>query len=307
MNHCGFKGYLVDASGVIPDDPTDLGVEWLPIIGCSHLWCARCKVQVRNSISGSSRLYECNCEKWTESFHHPLFTEDPEPERDPTMPWACAGHPPVELPRTVDGVEIRDDSELATITNRVLDGWHPPGARAEDQPQVSWLRRLYVRLASTHHHVVTDVAHARIGDFDPSVRGRAIAVFSVVGNAAALERLLPLVEKPRGLYAGASDPITAIRNETLEDSIWRALAVVARKSPTKELVRAAGLTSGRGSRALYDVLSETDPDWVIENVEALALATPARVDQLCGSFAAFPPGKPIKATRERARAAITGS
>ena len=33
MNHCGFKGYLVNGDGVVPDDPTDLGVEWLPIVG----------------------------------------------------------------------------------------------------------------------------------------------------------------------------------------------------------------------------------------------------------------------------------
>ncbi len=302
MNRCARKGYLVDASGVIPDDPTDLGVELLPVVGCSNLTCMRCNEKVTHQVTGGLREYRCGCSNWLETSEHPLFDPDPDPASDPTMPWECAGHPPITLPRTVDGVDLPDDTALRDIAERVLRGWHPPGARENDEVRVAWLRRMYVRLARPV--ALLDAALSCVTDPAVETRGRALVFFKTASEPTALAHLVKVLDD-RALFAGIEDPITSISNETLEDSLWRDLAPLARTDGgVRNLVRRAATTPGRGSRAVYDVLATVDTDWLVANVEAVARANRDRADDLIASFAAVAAGATIKAARERARAAV---
>jgi hypothetical protein len=303
-NHCARKGYLVDASGVIPEDPTDLGVEQLPVVGCSNLTCRRCNVKVTQEVSGSWREYRCPCSSWTETSNHPLYDPDPWPRSDPTMPWECAGHPTIELPRDVDRIELSDGEALRDVATRALRGWHPPGAREQDEVWVAWLRRLYVRLAPAWRAVLEDTALACARDPEVETRGRCLVFFRTARDPAILAKLLTSFEHDRALFRDIQDPTSPISNETLEDSLWRAVAPLALcDGRVRQLVRGVATTPGRGSRAVYDVLATVDEDWLVANVEQVAQANRDRVDDLCASFAAFASGSAIKSARERARAA----
>lgn len=303
MPTCARQGFLVDGEGPLPDDPTDLGVEELPIVGCSHLACTQCGAPVTHVVERGSRKYTCTCATWVETSQHALRDADPDPVTDPRVPWECAGHPVIELPRTVDGEAIADEAALREVVVRALGGRLPSGARAEDGQWGAWLRRLYVRLAPAHARVLAEVALAHVTHADVLTRARAIAVFRTVRDPDLLGKLVRFVEQPHPLFAGVPDEVSSVSDETLEDSVWRALAPLVASGPARSLARTAATSPGRASRALYDVLATHDAVWFVRATAAMAKANRELVETLCQAFANFADGAVIKAGRERARQA----
>lgn len=281
MNACARRGFLIDGRAPLPADPTELDVDYLPVIGCSNLVCEHCRRPVENEVTRASRRYFCDCSSYTESSSHPLWDPDPIPERDPLTAWRCAGHPPLALPCEVDGVALGSEGELARVAERVLAGWMPPRAREADQERVVWLRRLYARLVPEAQRVLTRVAldHARAPDADE--RGRALILFKNVRDEAALRELFALYEADRTAFAGIPDHVSSVSDETLEDSLWRAVArLAAREGRVREAARSAALLPGRGSRALYDLLAAHDREWLKAQEGAVQSATPEQAEEL---------------------------
>ncbi|MCC6897758.1 MAG: hypothetical protein IT377_02225, partial [Polyangiaceae bacterium] len=125
---------------------------------------------------------------------------------------------------------------------------------------MAWLRRLHARLAPAAKRVLTRVALDRARVHPDRVRGRALILFKNVRDEAALGERFSLFESDRTPFAGLPDPISSVSDETLEDSVWRAVArLAAREGRVRDVARRAALEPGRGSRALYDLLGAHDP------------------------------------------------
>lgn len=337
MNTCAGSGFLVDGSQALPTDPSELDVDGLPIVGCSRLRCQRCRKPVRDAIGlafatpaelpagqlaalydtadlASSpllqrgtptwRLYLCRCARWLETSRHACVVADPD-DTDPDMAWRCDGHPALALPHDLDGVTVTSADDLRALVTRGLHDVAPPRTRAADLVRAEWIARLHARLAAPHASVVEAAALACLDD--PAARTRALALrfFDTVPSDRARKRVLELVERDPRLFAGVADPVTTIEvDTTLEHTAWRILApLVASPTRVRELARAAAL-AGTANVAVYDALARHDSAWLTGHAEAIARAAPQLVDDLLGSFAQFPEGVPIRATRDRVRKAI---
>lgn len=159
-----------------PQDPSEFSRARDPSeIGCTRLRCLECKAFVRSepnlactvraphtlaelhearqwadlpwvTPTRRSRLFACRCTLWLETSSHAM-----EEERDtldaPLPPWRCDGHPLPTLPIVVDSVAIDENTDLAALADRVLEGFVPEQSEAtfRDVPPW-WLVRLWGRL-----------------------------------------------------------------------------------------------------------------------------------------------------------------
>lgn len=339
MTTCARSGYLVDGTSALPTDPTDVHVDGLPVVGCSHLRCHACGAIVRNALGlgvrspdapvdavalyetadlatspalqptvPTFRLYLCRCRRWLETSQHALDEPDRDLLTDPDMPWSCDGHPRIVLPAEIDGVSVRSKAELGPLAGRALRGWTPPGARPSDTVRSVWLVRLHARLQPADATAVVDAAIATLTDADPRTRARAIAFFDRVPDEAGLTYVASLLDGDRRLVTGVVDAEAAVPGETLEQSVWRALGPLVERSPrVRDLARADARAAGKGSRALYDVLCRRDSTWLATHVEEIARAATDRGESLIASFARLPATLDVTALRDRVRLALAAS
>ena len=277
---CPDDGYMVGAQREIPEDPTDLAVAGLPIIGCNRLRCLRCGVSVKDSVSpeakladSGTRVYSCDCRKWSENGVQALEDDDWETFRtSPDVPWECEGHPAIVLPHDIDGAVVGSQAELVTLAQRAVRGEFPPRTRAADAAKGDWLVRFRARLNPGDAAAVTSAVVEGLDDPDPHSRARALHFFTHVAHHPARERLLALLAN----------------GWTLEETAWRVLApLVGEAGPAREFARAEAL-AGRGSGELFRTLAAGDPEWFLANGREMALATPPRAEELYNSFAQVP-------------------
>jgi hypothetical protein len=338
MNNCARNGFLVDATSPLTEDPTDLQVEGLPVVGCSRVRCDRCGALVRNApglafktrddvaapqlaalyasadLTSSAllhqtrpewRLYLCKCARWLETSHHGCAEPDPD-DGDPDMPWRCEGHPLISLPHDLDGVVVASKDELRELAVRGFHDVAPPRVRPADKVRGEWLARLYVRLSPGDAEVVAAVVLASVEDPAPRTRALALRVLYHLPLDQGRARLLALMDGDRSLFAGVADEVTTISvDKTLEHTIWRILApLVGSEGRARDLARAEAL-AGTASVAIYDVLARHDSGWVTSHGVELARAASDRIQELFDSFAQFPQGVPIRALRERIQQALS--
>ncbi len=339
MNRCARSGYLVDATSTLPTDATDLGVEGLPVVGCSNIRCQRCGATVRNvtgigfrtrddvapaelaALYGVAdlasapllapthpdyRLYLCRCSRWLESSHHACDEPDPDVLTDPQLPWGCAGHPAVTYPHDLDGVPLASIVDVRDLAQRGFHGFVPPRARAKDVERGNWIARLRARLDEAGQSAVDDVASAAFQDADPHTRALAVMYLYNTESEPVARHVVELLAGDRSLYAGVPDDVTPnVADKTLEESMWRALRpLIASDDHVCDLARVEAL-SGRAGRSIYSVLAKVDSDWVIANCADIARAAGNKLELLDKSLSQLPPGSPLDAVRQRIREAAS--
>lgn len=311
MNYCPNEGYLVDGDIQLPPDPIDYDVPGLPIRGCNRLRCPNCKALVRNAPAfkfesffpkvnlaelyevsdlGTSplmkkqeglRFYLCRCHYWSQSSSaDPLRDPDPDAFAASMPPWECDGHPIVELPRNIDGVEVTP-ANVGELTAQSLHGITPPGAARQDKWGSGWAERLHARLAKTPwQDLVVTAASACMEDPNAEVRARALHFFFGRQLPAGAQRAVELLDGKRALFAGVPDKVArpSYKNPTLEHTLWLiAGPLVSQPGRARELARADALTPGKANHPLYFMLADGDPDWVVEHIDALTQANPGEV------------------------------
>lgn len=291
------RGYLVPAAGIVPDDPHEFS--WLrrqPRVGCNHIVCSQCGVEVRqephfflryadrteevwSTEDWSSldfldqlgfskyRLYVCRCSHVNRQFEYALDTEDRGP--GPGSTWACAGHPqPTPVPTwTIDELADRFATDLTT--------WKPGDAGSPLD-----------RADRLHGQFQTDPLAVRVGQAmalllehdDPFVRGGAIAFFHGRGAVPGYMGLIDAALRHRHLYADVTEPSPSPAGPTLEHRLFLALSTllpyeVEKRDQVVEALREAMLRPGFGAGLLRPMLS-FDGAWVRQRAGAIAAANP---------------------------------
>jgi hypothetical protein len=315
MNFCIKGGYLLDGETPLATDPIDHDtVAALPIHGCNRLRCSMCgalarsaKLDVRASVGRvdprelralyelpdlasspllesreKTRLYLCRCNTISVSRFPRELDDHDYPE---VVPWRCDGHPVAVLPHVFDGAEVRPDNVAALAEDSLRARW-PADAFRDDLRGGFWATRLHTRLEGTPWQgEVVRAALAVLADPDAShlERSRALHFFDLLRLPEGAERAVELLAGDRAGFAGVRDAFTTIGrgDRTLEMTLWRVAApLVARPGRARDLARADALAPGKGSKALYFALAEGDPEWLAENLEAVARSSPKGVEDL---------------------------
>jgi hypothetical protein len=335
MNHCANHGCVVEATVQFPTDPTEVHVGLPPYVACRNLRCLDCGCAVRNApgvafvtradvaphvlseiydlpdlanapLLGAThpafRLYLCRCRRWLANRSYELEHDDRDDETLPDLPWRCGGHPAIEFPHDIYGVQVMSLAKLRDLVVRGFHGFDPPNIPPAEV-RASWLTRLYFRMSSTEAGIVAQVALECLTDPDPRARYRALHFFHDIHDPRAREVVAHTLSTNRGLFSEVPDATPLhICDTTLEHTAWRLLAAAVTHGAARDLARADAL-AGRASRALYDALCSSDPAWVDEHAEQLARAAPDRVEDLETSFMVAPITW-FKRLRGRARGAV---
>ena len=232
---CADRGLLVDGDTRLATDPSEYYDNAVrALVGCSRLRCASCGAWVRGGPpwltvkkgvgldpaqlyaapkwadlpsmerrtpalrnETALRLYACKCSRWEATRVDRIDNEHDSPN-DPDLPWACAGHPPPELPVTLGDLTIAVTTKPADVVSKILAGSCPRALEIPhgdgDGPSV-WLGWLYVYLKGLPlaDELCSAIAN-RIDDADPHVVGRVLYFFSRFPRAKGIEVLVARAE-----------------------------------------------------------------------------------------------------------------
>ncbi|MBI2566944.1 MAG: hypothetical protein HYV63_07945 [Candidatus Schekmanbacteria bacterium] len=323
LNKCGYGGLLVDATLPVPADPEEYFAEGSPATGCNRLRCHSCGTSVRQgagfyprqdaanhlsdlvasphwrslpyleySAGSEFRLYVCRCELWvTRKAWYRLEDRDPDPITDPKLPWRCEGHPPSQLPLTLNGVTVRSQEDLLGVIRRRLLAGPTLGPEASANGAGVWLASLYARLAGgPAEGDVSRAVAACLSDPEPRVRAWAVSFFRSFPRAEGGERIQDLLKGDRSLFRGVADPTTL--NSTLEASLLFALAKrlgtrdAQGRPRALELARREALVgSGVGDKPLFYPLALHDTEWLAANAAQIIEVRPQSAEELLFKFA----------------------
>ncbi len=226
MHYCPEGGWVVDASLLVPADPSDHHHPAVTdTVGCNRLRCIVCDEDVRQRpdlsfscdevpFEGAKalhaaedwaaipwvhearglRLYSCLCTVHVEIALMPTVDSDPDPVADIRLPWRCAGHPAATLPVDIDGLVVDSTTDLAAVVGRAFGALTPPGARVNAAGiPAAWLCRVYSRLEGLPQGDALARAVAS-GLSDDATIGPALWFFERFPRAEGFEAVLPLTE-----------------------------------------------------------------------------------------------------------------
>lgn len=274
---CVGDGILVEPALWLPDQLFDYA--WTSF-GCNHLVCGQCGQLVRSEVLEDrlGRHYECACQARDEYGLHWLGSDNGR-ERGFETSWHCAGHPPLDLPVTLDGIEISDVGPVSSIVSRTLT--RPPFLAPGFAKLSFWVQRLYWLMVSESQRAqVGHAVAAHLASGDPLAARSALEFFRDVPSAAGADQVANLVTRDRARLLGTPDPdrpsvsLYARALETIEARI----SIV--KKPVDRValeVARASLLRGEADDALILAVVRCDPHWVVQSAADLVRARPARL------------------------------
>ena len=305
LNHCGGGGTCVSGNEWLPSEPFDYDWAQLgPTIGCNHLACAKCGVEVRNLLgfdlhadsapgdvyerigsndssrfieSATYRIYSCRHYSIVAKFK--FLAEQPN-DYAPWTPWKCAGHPALSLPALLEGVAIDEKSDFGQLARKSFAGelgvsLHP----SVDRVPGFWLQRLYRLLGDLPAAAkIAGAAADQLLDPTPSVRMGAIGFFNLGWNAPGADRVAPALRDHPELFADVlvdGNP-TTLERQLLEVLDYRIINKVG-DTVALELMRAALSRPFKpiGLERFLFGMARVDQQWLLEHGDALVAAVPA--------------------------------
>lgn len=320
MHFCRDGGALVDRDYLVPRLPHEFHLRGLlKPVGCNRLRCAECgafvdartgwvptedfspeKVFGRASWGRGAlplikdpetpyRLYVCRCTAWWATSLAYLDPPDAGPD-DERPPWRCDGHPALELPATVDGLELATAAGISLFLGEALSGWAPVGAPEDSNPfPGAWLNRLYAQTVGTP--IAAAVSEGVVGALtsdDPLHRAAALHFITRYPLAPGTERLRNIARDDLELFHDVEDPTTEL---PLEYNLLRTLGLQERAHRVRpegsgprldviEFLRARVVAVPGLGGAVYPVLAEFDAPWLVQNLASLSLDDDDRVELL---------------------------
>lgn len=294
----------MNASGWIPPEPFDhgWGSGWNEV-GCNNLRCNRCGGGVRWRLEEgkSDRNYECGCDGYSAHQAEPL-KEYAGPEHFFHGDWECAGHPALELPVVLDGVELSAIGPYEEIVSRAL--LEPPfGPPGDGWSSTYWVQRLFhVMPTEAQKAMVGRAVAAALSSEDARLVRAALDFFSRTWNAAGREQLLVVANRDGDRLRAMRDP--GFPSRAMYDAFASAIQewllygtdVVIEGSPLA-LARSAMLVGTAKAEALVG-FAWRDPRWFYRNATAIVAAQPAALPWVLEELMVFPAPCRIKPLAE---------
>ncbi len=310
---CEGGGALVSDDNWLPTEPFDY--DWVfvgPAIGCNHLACGECGVEVRSLLgfdlppdieaaevyeligkndrsrfveSVKSRIYACR--------HHAIvatgreFLANPPQygeglvnfDYPPSTPWECGCHPALSLPAVLEGVAVDEKTDWGQLARQSFAGklgvsLHP----SIDRFGWFWLQRLYRLLGDLPSAAkIASAAADQLTDPDPRVRLNAIEFFLRESNAPGAERLASALRDHPELFVDVrvdEDPTTLERY--LLQAILPEIANRLGDTVAIELMRAALSRRFEWSLEpwLVGIAARVDQKWLLEHGDEVVAVVP---------------------------------
>jgi len=170
-----------------------------------------------------------------------------------------------------DGVRITADMDVAEFARRIaIDDGPADPASGHRQPGGQWLWKLHTRLGETPLAFALRTAIAALlSDPDSRARASAVRFYYFVPGAPGSERVCELAETSREL----------LPNREFNEMLAMRLAHVGADARWLAVARKEALAPG-ASEPVFQALAEHDPDWLLENMLAVARAAPDRWQDL---------------------------
>jgi hypothetical protein len=277
--YCFMAGTLVEPDLWLPSDPFDH--VWA-MFGCNQLRCGACGQTVRSRVEQYCRRYECACQSRDEYGYH-LIGSDAGQDREFWTAWRCAGHPPLPLPYTLDGIEIAAVAPFAAIVSQTLA--NPPFVAPGFRTQSFWVQRLYRLLPSPSQHAA--VGHgvaAQLASPDPATARAAMDFFKDIPQAPGAEQVAVIAERDRDRLRATPDPASktpASLWDRMLVALDARLVVVKDGAPVDraalDLARRALLEGEEGDGLVFRI-AMVDPIWYCEHAADIVRARPADIE-----------------------------
>ena len=309
---CLFGGTLVGRQGWLPSAELDFRWRGLsrPVIGCNNIVCGDCGARVRSIlgftapddfrpatayglddaavidhllVDEGARLYLCRC-RWTApTTYADLQHPELQAPRDFISSWACAAHPPLPVPTTLDGERIEPEADLGSLAERRLRDLQlplPDGLGPGDLALPSfWLLRLYRLLEAAGSPLaagLSDAVAALVTDGDALVRFGAVSFLWAAPDADAAARLGPAVAEHPELFQG-----TVGQRDLGLQTTGALLNRLAATGETGALAAVKALALGpEVARDVLFELAAADRDWLLAHALQIAERNPTQVDTL---------------------------
>lgn len=284
------SGTLVNQEIWLPEEPFDY--DWARF-GCNQLRCGRCGQAVRATPRevGFGRHYECACQKHDEFGVHVIHSDAGTDHAFETE-WHCAGHPRLQLPAVLDGVEIPASGPDPATVHRCLV--EPPFIAPGFDTRAFWVQRLFRLMSSEDHRAMVGRAVAtHLTSEDPELTQSALAFFilspfaegaeQLAGVAARDRERLRATPAPRSSKASLYDRfLEAIDARLLLDKDGRVL-----DEPALEVAKAA-LLRGEAAEELVYAIVQHDAAWLAASSAAIVKAKPNALDYVLAAFEEMP-------------------
>jgi len=294
----------VNASGWIPTEAFDYECgAGGNAVGCNNLRCNRCGGGVRWRLEEgkSDRIYHCGCDIYSAHQSEPL-KEYAGPEHFFHGDWECAGHPALELPVVLDGVELSEIGPYEEIVSRALlePPFVPPGY---GWSSTYWVERLFYLMP-------TEAQKARVGravasalsSEDARLVKAALDFFDRTWNAAGREQLLVVAHRDGERLRAMRDP--GFPSRSMYDAFASGIQVwllygadVAGEGSALARVRSARLNGSAAAEDFMD-LAWRDPRWFYKNAAAIVDTQPAALPWVLEELMVFPPSCRLKPLAE---------
>lgn len=289
---CRGGGLVVAASEWLPSSHYDYN--WFamgPAIGCSRLGCSRCglflvsRVIARAdlgailaappldrphrlhamaehpSTKSAVRVYACSCRvESVEGAHvasEPAYEQGDETE----IPWACGGHPALDLPATLDGESLQKEADWPLLVRA-----HFTDARAVPDPMREiagfWIARLYAVLEDYLRPRLAWVVAVMLEDPDPRVRFCALRFFRDHFDVPQAESVGQIVLRRPELFPTAPvfERKQGLRSMAVEALSW----IVPRHASALDALRLLA-TTPPGIGGVVATLQQYDAAWLAAN------------------------------------------
>lgn len=317
MRSCGPNAELVGGALWLPVEAFEHG--WASPVGCNRLRCTRCGEAVTSAVVaggevagggdavGVVRRYRCGCAQRDESWRSSV-AGDPDGLAPPPTSWECAGHPELELPCVLDGVQLAEDAGEAEWREIARRGLLTPPLVPPGVPLGAvWVTRLYRLLGSGEAKRKLGEAVAElvedVGE-GPEVRAAALEVFFNDPAAPGAERLAQLATTQRAALAGMAHPTR--RKTSLLDALAqvlheRLLIVDGAGRPLDGAALAAAqllALDGIGPSSTPYTFADYAPAWLWQHAAALVKVRPRWLGYLVQGVPAAPAALRGPALRE---------